>query len=79
MGIGYKDSNGNPIANNDVESCDWIHLVDRSLIECPAIIFVCLPKKEATPYKAVKYLTNAVFGVQSQCLVQNVYSNRKGE
>lgn len=52
--------------------CDII-----SKIECPAIIFVILEKKEKEPYTVIKYVTNFCRGLQSQCLAWKTYKNQK--
>jgi hypothetical protein len=56
---------------------NWIHLVHSWQVECPAVILICLPEKEAKPYKALKFLTNAEFGVQSQCIVVKSYNSQR--
>lgn len=45
-------------------------------IECPAMIFIYLPKKEAESYNLVKMFAHFVFGVQSQCIVSETFKKQ---
>lgn len=67
---------GSNIAMDDGAIVDSVKCDSSWQIECPAIVFVVLPKKEKEPYSIVKMCTNYLFGVQSQCLVKATHDKQ---
>ena len=63
----------------DVKIARPAHTEDTFKINCPSIIFKFLPDKGKALYDKIKFTSNQVSGIPSQCVVLDIYKKQRNK
>ena len=63
----------------DVKIARPAHTEDTFKINCPSVIFKFLPDKGKALYDKIKFTSNQVRGIPSQCIVRKNYKDQRNK